>query len=265
MTVLLSSFTGYSLIPAILHSKCTLFWVPSRSTSRWSDPAQVCERQDLPDPSHCVGKRERVHVVYLESSRALDAASHSLLDKLAAHGSDGCAVCWVKTAWVAVPKVPVWMELNVIGGQSWVAFPRAPLCFCLMLDEGIKCILRRLANNTKWVRSIICVIEEALQGAWLDWSMIRLHLCHKNPMQQYGPGEDWLESTRQKRTWMSWQPAEHGPAESGWPKKPMVYWPASEIMWPVGPRKGCPLFTQQCCDNTSHMCPVWGSLLQKGH
>lgn len=186
MTVLLSSFTGYSLIPAILHSKCTLFWVPSRSTSRWSDPAQVCERQDLPDPSHCVGKRERVHVVYLESSRALDAASHSLLDKLAAHGSDGCAVCWVKTAWVAVPKVPVWMELNVIGGQSWVAFPRAPLCFCLMLDEGIKCILRRLANNTKWVRSIICVIEEALQGAWLDWSMIRLHLYHKNPMVLMG-------------------------------------------------------------------------------
>jgi len=54
-----------------------------------------------------MGNGERVHVVYLESGRALDATSHSLLDKLAAHGSDGCAVCWVKTVWVAVPKVPV--------------------------------------------------------------------------------------------------------------------------------------------------------------
>jgi len=32
------------------------------------------------------------------------------------------------------------------------------------LDERIKCILRRLANNTRWVRSVIGVIEEALQG-----------------------------------------------------------------------------------------------------
>jgi len=36
-------------------------------------------------------------VVYLDFSQTLDAVSHNiLLEKLAAHGLDGCTLCWIK-------------------------------------------------------------------------------------------------------------------------------------------------------------------------
>jgi len=39
-----------------------------------------------------------VDVVYLDFSRAFDTVSHSiLLEKLAAHGFDGCTLRWIKS------------------------------------------------------------------------------------------------------------------------------------------------------------------------
>ena len=36
-------------------------------------------------------------VIYLDFVKAFDSVSHSsLLEKLAAHGLDGCSLCWVK-------------------------------------------------------------------------------------------------------------------------------------------------------------------------
>lgn len=44
-----------------------------------------------------VDEGKAVDVVYLDFSKAFDAVSHSiLLEKLAAHGLDGCTLCWVK-------------------------------------------------------------------------------------------------------------------------------------------------------------------------
>ena len=38
-----------------------------------------------------------VNVVYLDFSKAFDTVPHNILvKKVAAHGLDGCALCWVK-------------------------------------------------------------------------------------------------------------------------------------------------------------------------
>ena len=44
-----------------------------------------------------VDEGEAMDVVYLDFSKAFDTVSHSiLLEKLAAHGLDGCTLHWVK-------------------------------------------------------------------------------------------------------------------------------------------------------------------------
>ncbi|KAK4828843.1 hypothetical protein QYF61_000900 [Mycteria americana] len=51
--------------------------------------------------THLVDEGKAVDVVYLDFSKAFDTASHSiLLEKLAAHGLDGCTLRWVKN-WLA--------------------------------------------------------------------------------------------------------------------------------------------------------------------
>ncbi|GAB0209611.1 mitochondrial enolase superfamily member 1 [Grus japonensis] len=47
--------------------------------------------------THLVDEGKAVDVVYLDFSKAFDTVSHSiLLEKLAAHGLDGCTLHWVK-------------------------------------------------------------------------------------------------------------------------------------------------------------------------
>jgi len=45
-----------------------------------------------------VDEGKAVDVVYLDFGKAFDTVSRSiLLEKLAAHGLDGCTLCWVKS------------------------------------------------------------------------------------------------------------------------------------------------------------------------
>jgi len=47
--------------------------------------------------THLVDEGKTVDVVYLDISKAFDIVPHSmLLEKLAAHGLDGCTLCWIK-------------------------------------------------------------------------------------------------------------------------------------------------------------------------
>jgi len=44
-----------------------------------------------------VDEGKAVDVIYLDFSKAFDTVPHSiLLEKLAAHGLDGCSLCWMK-------------------------------------------------------------------------------------------------------------------------------------------------------------------------
>ena len=47
--------------------------------------------------THLVDEGKAVGVIYPDPIKAVDTVSHSiLLEKLAAHGLDGCTVCWIK-------------------------------------------------------------------------------------------------------------------------------------------------------------------------
>ncbi|NXV14188.1 PO23 protein, partial [Cepphus grylle] len=47
---------------------------------------------------HSVDEGRTVDVVYLDFSKTFDTVSHSiLLEKMAAHGLEGCRFCWIKS------------------------------------------------------------------------------------------------------------------------------------------------------------------------
>jgi len=55
-----------------------------------------------------VDEGKAVDVVYLDFSKAFDSAPHStLLEKLAAHGLDGCTLRWIKN-WLSTESGGEW-------------------------------------------------------------------------------------------------------------------------------------------------------------